>query len=203
MQLFKTNYNPELLGRWKSEVNEARVDELLQSYVKKFDCVIANKTQRVHFQTYLKGLMSNVDRKSIELMALELGGEGLVRPMQQFITRSTMKDDGVSFVYRKILSETVNSENGMLSVDDTGQVKKGKNSVGVKRQYCGRLRKVENCQVVVNAAYAGSNGYGIVDKQLYIPKEWFGESHEAMRKKCNIPEDFQFKTKNEIALELI
>jgi SRSO17 transposase len=152
MQLFKTDYCPELLGRWKDEVNEARVDELLQSYVRKFDGVIANTTQRTHFQTYLKGLMSNLDRKSIEPMALELGGEGLVRPLQQFITRSTLKDDEVSFVYRKTLAQTVNSENGMFSIDDTGHVKKGKNSVGVKRQYCGRLGKVENCQVVVNIA---------------------------------------------------
>ena len=203
MQLFKTDYNRELLGKWKNEVNEARIDGLLQNFVARFDAVVTNVTQRAHFQTYLKGLMSDLDRKSIEPMALALGGEEAVRPMQQFITRSTMKDCEVSRVYREILSETINSENGMFSVDDTGHVKKGKNSVGVKRQYCGRLGKVENCQVVVNAAYAGSNGYGLVDCELYIPEEWFNESHKDLRIKCNIPEDKMFRTKNEIALELI
>jgi SRSO17 transposase len=91
----------------------------------------------------------------------------------------------------------------MLSVDPSEFVKKGKDSAGVKRQYCGRLGKIENCQSVVFAAYAGENGYGILDRELYIPKEWFEDEYKERREKCGIDDDKKFRTKNEIALELI
>jgi SRSO17 transposase len=91
----------------------------------------------------------------------------------------------------------------MLSVDGSDFPKKGKNSVGVKRQYCGRLGKVENCQAGVFTAYAGDGGYGIVGRELYLPKDWFDDEHEALRKECQIPKDKEFKTKNEIALDMI
>lgn len=87
-------------------------------------------------------------------------------------------------------------------MDGSDFVKKGKNSIGVKRQYCGRLGKVESCQAGVFAAYAGENGYGIVDRELYLPKEWLDEEHAELRKKCQVPEDKTFKTKNEIALSI-
>jgi SRSO17 transposase len=91
----------------------------------------------------------------------------------------------------------------MLSVDPSEFVKKGKNSVGVKRQYCGRLGKVENCQSVVFAGYSGSNGYALVERELYIPEEWFDDEHKELRIKCGISEDKKFKTKNEIALKML
>lgn len=92
---------------------------------------------------------------------------------------------------------------GMLSVDDTGFVKKGKHSVGVKRQYCGRLGKTENCQSGVFLAYAGDEGYGLVDYELYIPQEWFSEAYTDLHKECHIPEEKVFSTKNEIALRML
>lgn len=91
----------------------------------------------------------------------------------------------------------------MLSVDDTGFVKKGKHSAGVKRQYCGRLGKTENCQSGVFLAYAGNNGYGLVDCELYIPREWFSQGFEQLYKECRIPEDREFSTKNEIAQQML
>ena len=91
----------------------------------------------------------------------------------------------------------------MLSVDDTGFVKKGKHSAGVKRQYCGRLGKTENCQSGVFLACAGDNGYGLVDCELYIPREWFSEEFAQLYKECRIPEDREFSTKNEIAQRML
>lgn len=95
--------------------------------------------------------------------------------MQQFFSRSPFEEQPILDVYQRLLSERVGQSPGMLSVDDTGFVKKGKHSAGVKRQYCGRLGKTENCQPGVFLAYAGDNGYDLVDNELYIPQEWFRE----------------------------
>lgn len=87
----------------------------------------------------------------------------------------------------------------MLSVDDTSFVKKGKHSVGVKRQYCGCLGKTENCQSGVFLAYAGDKGYGPVDYELYIPQQWFNDEFAQLREECHIPERITFYNKDEIA----
>ena len=204
MQLTKTEYNKELLEKWKNEeITEERITILLNQYVSSFAGVITNKTQRVHFENYLRGLMSSLDRKSIEPIALSTVGEKGVRPLQQFITRSTLDDGAVLSEYQRAFGITTQSGNGMLSVDGSDFVKKGKNSVGVARQYCGILGKTENCQAGVFCAYAGENGYGIVERELYLPKGWFDESHAELREKCDIPKDKVFRTKNEIALDLL
>jgi len=204
MQLTKTEYSVELLEKWKNEeVTEGKIAELLTKYVRSYDSVISNKTQRIHFENYLKGLMSNLDRKSIEPIALSQTGEKGVRSLQQFVTRSTLDDRIVLDEYRKLLGATTASSNGMLSVDGSDFVKKGKNSVGVTRQYCGSLGKTENCQAGVFCAYAGENGYGLVDRGLYLPKSWFADDYAALRAKCDIPTDMKFRTKNEIALEML
>jgi SRSO17 transposase len=75
--------------------------------------------------------------------------------------------------YQEKLGMQINCAGGMLSVDESGFAKKGDQSIGVKRQYCGRLGKTENCQIGVFLAYAGEKGYGLVDRELYIPEEWY------------------------------
>ena len=85
--------------------------------------------------------------------------------------------------------------------DDSGTPKAGKSSAGVHRQYCGKLGKVENCQVGVFATLVKGTNYSIVDGQLYLPKEWI--ANKERREKAGIPEDIEFKTKIEIADELI
>ena len=204
MQLTKTDYSKELLDKWiNEEITEAKITNLLTKYVRSYDVVITNKTQRVHFENYLRGLMSNLDRKSIEPIALSITGEKGVRPLQQFVTRSTFSDETVLGKYQKMLGTTAASKNGMLSVDGSDFPKKGKYSAGVSRQYCGRVGKTENCQAGVFCAYAGENGYGLVDRDLYFPKSWFEDNYCDLRMKCDIPEDKTFRTKNEIALAML
>jgi SRSO17 transposase len=84
---------------------------------------------------------------------------------------------------------------GVLMFDETGFVKKGKDSAGVARQYCGSLGKVENCQVGVFAGYASRQGYALVDTRLFLPELWFGTDHTAKRAKCKVPEAVTFQTK--------
>ena len=92
---------------------------------------------------------------------------------------------------------------GVLSVDGSDFPKKGKESVGVARQYCGRLGKVDNCQVGVFLGYASPKGYALLDRRLFIPEKWFSEEYRERRQKCQIPDDLCFKTKIELALEMI
>ena len=91
----------------------------------------------------------------------------------------------------------------MITVDSCEFPKKGKESVGVARQYCGPLGKVENCQSGVFVGYSSHSGYGLLNCQLYMPESWFSKEHQQRRKANLVPEKLVFKTKQQIALELI
>jgi SRSO17 transposase len=91
----------------------------------------------------------------------------------------------------------------MITGDGCDFPKKGKSSVGVKRQYCGVRGKTDNCQASVVAGYAGPNGYGLLDYALYMPQEWLDEEHTTLREKCAVPDGTKFKTKNELLSEMI
>jgi len=209
MQITKTEYSAELIEKWQlnsatpEEIKKLLEEYLLEEYLEKYNVIFNNTTRVKNFAVYIQGLMSKLQRKSIEPIALEYMGVSGVRTLQNFITRSTLDDESILELYQSSASQTLSSPNGMLSVDPSEFIKKGKDSAGVKRQYCGRLGKVENCQSVVFAAYAGTNGYGIIDRELYMPADWFGDDYGEGRKKCGIGSDKEFKTKNEIALDMI
>lgn len=199
-----TIFDPIALKTWCSrEESSQLLQEQLEQYFQNYDSIFRTKPQRKLFQTFLQGLLSTLDRKSIEPIALHFLGEDRVRSLQQFLTRSPFDDEKLLNTYQKLLSVQIGSCGGMLSVDDTSFVKKGEHSIGVKRQYCGRLGKTENCQVGVFLAYAGTEGYGLVDDDLYIPQEWFDAAHADLREECHLPETKTFATKNKIALDLL
>jgi SRSO17 transposase len=204
MQITKTEYKPELLENWKADKStEESISEELQKYLSMFNEIFNYTLRAKNFGVYIKGLLSPLKRKSVEPIALEYMGASGVRTLQNFVTGSNFNDNLIHEKYQQQLSAAITSPNGMLSVDPSEFVKKGEMSAGVQRQYCGRLGKVENCQSVVFAAYAGENGYGIIDRELYIPEKWFDDEHKEKREKCGISNKTEFKTKNEIALELI
>ena len=197
-------FDPIALEAWYSdEESSLFIQTELEKYLQNYSSCFCSEPQRKLFRTFIRGLLSSLDRKSIEPIALHFSGVKYVRPLQQFFSRSPFKEQSLLDIYQELLSEQVVEENGMLSVDDTGFVKKGKHSAGVKRQYCGRLGKTENCQSGVFLAYAGDNGYGLVDCELYIPREWFSEEFAQLYKECRIPEDREFSTKNEIAQRML
>jgi SRSO17 transposase len=92
---------------------------------------------------------------------------------------------------------------GMMIFDESGFVKKGEDSVGVARQYCGTIGKVENCQVGVFAAYASCKGYALVDKRLFLPEAWFDDDHADRRAKCRVPKATRFESKPELAAQML
>jgi len=93
--------------------------------------------------------------------------------------------------------------NGVLILDETGFIKKGDDSVGVGKQYCGSIGKVENCQVGVFAGYASPHGYCMLDKRLFIPKKWFSDDYALRRKKCRLPENITFMSKPQLAAQML
>ena len=84
-----------------------------------------------------------------------------------------------------------------------GFAKKGQASVGVARQYCGSLGKVDNCQGGVFVGYASRQGYALVDKRLFIPEQWFHDEYAARRAKCGLPEDVTFQSKPQLAAAMV
>ncbi len=122
--------------------------------------------------------------------------------IQHFISNSLWDEQGL---IHQIQDDVVNligdTENSSLQLDESGFPKQGENSAGVNRQYCGRLGKIENCQVGVFLGYVNDSKRILFDKRLYIPKDWMSDTER--KKKCGIPDDLIFKTKAELGLEMI
>jgi SRSO17 transposase len=165
------------------------------------DCFPRSET-RAHFFDYMVGQLSPLERKSIEPMALHVEG-GTVRGLQRFLSDVRWDEAHMRWTYHQLVADAMGDPEGVLMVDETGFVKKGKDSVGVARQYCGSLGKVENCQVGVFAGYASRHGYALVDTRLFIPEKWFGEDYALRRAKCHLPEAVTFHTKPQLAAAML
>jgi len=174
----------------------------LRGFHEQFADCFHRSESREHFFKYMAGQFSQLERKSIEPIALSIEG-GNVRAMQRFVSVTPWDDSKISFKYRSYVKEDLGSEDGALIFDESGFLKKGQDSVGVARQYCGTAGKVDNCQVGVFAAYASERGYALIDKRLFIPEHWFSEEYRERRGKCNLPEDTVFMTKPQLATEML
>jgi SRSO17 transposase len=157
---------------------------------------------RGHFFRYMVGQFSELERKSIEPIALSVE-DGKVRAMQRFISDAPWDDENILAKYRSLVSEDLSSPDAAVIFDETGFVKKGDDSIGVAKQYCGTIGKVENCQTAVFAAYVSEHGYALVDKRLFIPEKWFSDDYQERREKCELPQDMKFKSKPQLAAEML
>jgi SRSO17 transposase len=164
------------------------------------DCFHRSES-RANFLKYMVGQFSELERKSIEPIALNVK-EGKVRAMQRFVSDAEWDDDKILYKYRNMVNEDMGDNDGAIIIDESGFQKKGNDSVGVAKQYCGSIGKVENCQVGVFAAYASPKGYSLVDKRLFMPEKWFTEDYETRRKKCKVPANLSFKTKPQLAVDM-
>ena len=166
-----------------------------------YDCFTRSES-REHFYNYMSGQFSDLERKSIEPMALNVK-DGNIRAMQHFISDVRWDEEKILHKYRNMINEDLGEPGGALLFDESGFVKKGDESIGVAKQYCGSLGKVENCQVGVFAAYVSSQGYAFLDTRLFIPEKWFSADYEERREKCEVPEAVTFKTKPQLAAEML
>jgi len=151
-------------------------------------------------QKYIRGLLGTAERKNGWQLA-EYVGESTPYAIQQFIYRGRYSADGMRDELRGYVSDELGESDGLLVVDDTGFLKQGKKSCGVKRQYSGTAGRIENCQVGVFLTYASRKGHSPIDRRLYMPEEWMNDSER--RKEAGVPEELTFKTKPQIGLEMI
>jgi len=152
---------------------------------------------------YLSGLMSNAEAKSVEPIALEFLDKKSVRSLQMFMKNFRWDHGCMLRTHQQMLATLIATSDGMITVDPSDFPKKGKESVGVARQYCGALGKVENCQSGVFIGYSSDKGYGLLSCRLYVPQSWFAPEQEKRRRFNLVPENLGFETKQQIALRLI
>lgn len=180
---------------------EGLLDELWDFQAVFHDC-FARSESRAHFFDYMAGQLSPLARKSIEPMALRLQGSS-IRGLQRFLSDVPWDEEHMLWTYHQLVADAMGEPDGVLMFDETGFVKKGQASVGVARQYCGTLGKVENCQVGVFAGYASRQGYALVDKRLFLPDVWFTEACAARRTACQVPPALSFQSKPQLAATML
>ena len=176
--------------------------EELWAFQSTFHDCFARSEPRAHFFDYMVGQFSKLERKSIEPMALQVEG-GTIRGLQRFISDVHWDEEQMRWNYHQLVADELGDPEGVLMFDEPGFVKKGADSVGVARQYCGPLGKVENCQVGVFAGYASRQGYALVDKRLFLPEAWWTDAYATRRTKCHVPDTLTFQSKPQLAAAML
>ena len=166
------------------------------------DCFVRSEP-RANFYHYMVGQLSQLERKSIEPIAVNVSGKETVRSLQRTVSDAVWDESKMVSTHQTMVADEMGESDGVLMCDESGFVKKGPMSAGVARQYCGTIGKVENCQVGVFMGYASRKGYALVDTRLYVPEQWFEEEYRDKRKKCGIPSDLGFKTKPQLAADML
>lgn len=149
---------------------------------------------------YMFALMLPVERKNTWQLAEAVGDETPYN-FQQFLKASVWDDQAVCDEVARYVYEHLGEPDGVLALDETGFIKKGRHSAGVARQYVGCTGQVENAQVGVFAAYVGARGAALVDRELYLPKEWTDDRERC--RKAHVPDERTFATKIELARRLV
>jgi SRSO17 transposase len=161
----------------------------------------ARSEVRHRAQAYLRGLLGSVERKNSWQLA-EAAGDATPYGLQHLLGRANWDADELRDDLRGYVLERLGDDDAVLVVDETGFLKKGTESVGVKRQYTGTAGKTENCQVGVFLCYASANkGQAFIDRELYLPEEWAEDEHR--RRRSGVPEQIGMRTKSELAKEML
>lgn len=155
---------------------------------------------RRRVKSYVEGLLSGVDRKNGWQIA-EHAGEGTPYGIQRLLAAACWDADAVRDELRNYALEHLEEEDGVLVLDETGFLKKGTKSAGVARQYSGTAGKIDNCQIGVFLAYASARGTALLDRELYLPKEWTGDAER--RAEAGIPGEVAFRTKPQRARAML
>jgi SRSO17 transposase len=153
-----------------------------------------------HAQRFVQGLLLGGERRSVENIAEAIDG-CVVRSLQKFIAHSPWSDDELLEELQRHVSEVLGDPDATLNVDETGFPKKGTKSVGVKRQYAGCLGRTDNCQIGVCVNYRSAAGHTLIDRRLFLPEDWVADVPR--REEAGVPEAVVFRSKPELALEMV
>jgi SRSO17 transposase len=153
-----------------------------------------------HARCFVQGLLDGRERRSVENIAQAIAGCN-VRNLQAFITTGDWLDSDILARLRRDILDALADDDAVWNSDETGVPKKGTKSVGVKRQYSGTLGRTDNCQIGVFANYCSSKGHTFMDRRLFLPAEWASDA--TRRQEAGVPQEVVFRTKPELALEML
>jgi len=191
------------------ELTPQAIDNLveeLRAYHAIYSPLFQRREQREGAAKYLHGLLLELPRKSIEPMVLALEGPNAkaVRTTQLCISEGAWDDEVLLQRHWQEVDTSLGEDDGVLTLDGSDFLKQGRESVGVKRQYCGEVGKRANCQAGVFLGYASRQGYTLLDRRLYLPQEWVEEeAYAKRRRRCGVPATVPFKTKPTLGGEMI
>ena len=171
----------------------------LERFLDPFVALLQRREHDAHARHYVAGLLANLKYKNVESIAYL--HDQRREPLQQFIGQVPWDHQPWLTELARQVGQKLGSPDGVLVFDPSAFAKKGQASVGVQRQWCGRLGKIDNCQVGIYLAYVGASDHALVDVRLYLPREWTRD-----RKRCQaagVPRTVRFRTRHELALEML
>ena len=172
----------------------------LNTFLKRFDDCIKTAPSRAHLRTYIGGQVSELERKSIEPMALAAGVAP--RTLQEFLGTHRWNHEAVRRRIHELIAGEHGDENAIALIDETSFAKKGTKTAGVQRQWCGSTGKKDNCVMSVHLGYGTGDFHALIDGDLYLPEESWHEDRARCRE-AGIPDDVVYRPKWRIALDLL
>ena len=171
----------------------------LERFLEPFVATLANQPQRDHAGHYVAGLVSDLKRKNAEGIAYLHDEER--QGLQKFLGQYAWDERRLHQELVRQVAAELGEPDGVLVFDPSAFPKKGTASVGVQRQWCGRLGKIENCQVAIYLAYASRIEHALVDERLYLSKE--SAKDKDHRQQAGVPAHVRFRTRHELALAML
>jgi SRSO17 transposase len=171
----------------------------LETFLQPFVAALGVTAQRTNARHYVQGLLSDLNRKDVESIAYLHDRER--QGLQKFIGQVSWDHGPLLTELTRQVGTTLGEADGVLVFDPSAFPKQGTASVGVQRQWCGRLGKIDNCQVGVYLGYVSRREHALVDVRLYLPKEW--AQRKRRRRQAGVPEAVRFRTRHELALDLL
>lgn len=178
-----------------------KVTATFADFHQEFATLFGRKEAIERSEQYLRGLLvQQTDRRNAENISEAVEG-ATPRALQRFLTESPWQDEPVIHRLQEHVGHLLSSPEGVFVLDETGFPKKGEKSVGVARQYCGTLGKVGNCQLGVFLAYVSEQGHALIDKRLYLPKEWTDDSERC--REAGVPEEVGYQSVAELGFSML
>lgn len=171
----------------------------LERFLDPFVALFQRREHDQHARHYVAGLVAHLEYKNVESIAYL--HDQRREPLQQFIGQVAWDHQPWFTELARQVGQTLGSPDGVLVFDPSAFAKKGQASVGVQRQWCGRLGKLDNCQVGIYLAYVGRDDHALVDVRLYLPQEWAGARQR--REQAGVPPTVRFRTRHELALDML
>jgi SRSO17 transposase len=171
----------------------------LEQFVKPFIASLGRREPKENAHIYISGLLSDLGRKNVESIAYRYDRDR--RALQRFIGSVPWDHQPLLEELARQIGAELGEDDGVIVFDPSGHKKCGNDSVGVQRQWLGRLGKVDNGQVAIYMGYASRKEHGLVDTRLYLPKQWAKD--KARRKKCGVPKQVRYQTRHEQALDML